>query len=53
MLQAYAITCVGVKIQVNDVKVVKGKGGENVKMELKLSTGVSKKVRVGRWEATS
>ncbi|GMH87723.1 hypothetical protein TL16_g10946 [Triparma laevis f. inornata] len=45
MLQAYAITCVGVKIQVNDVKVVKGKGGENVKMEVKLSTGVSKKVQ--------
>ena len=40
MLQAYAITCVGVKLSVCDVTVVKGKNGkpDNVKSATKLNT---------------
>lgn len=46
MLQAYAITCVGVRLTVCDVKVVKGKKGkpDSTKSETKLSTGMSTKI---------
>ena len=46
MLQAYAITCVGVRLTVCDMKTVKGKGGkpDNIKSETKLNTGLSTKI---------